>query len=135
MSVIGQSFSDKLVEMIVEIVNPERSMAAIIGKDIPKNIKNKFINAIRNVGNRAYIALLVPLLTNEDPWLRSSAASRLEGIGDRTVANHLISLLKDSNYHVRFRGANALNKLKWRPKSGEEKHNYQNHRAFHLYPP
>lgn len=104
MSVIGQPFPDKLVEMIVEIVKPERSMAAIIGKDIPKNIKNKFIDAIRNVGNRAYIALLVPLLTNEDSWLRSSAASGLKGFGDRTVANHLIPFLKDSNYHVRFRG-------------------------------
>jgi putative heme-binding domain-containing protein len=65
--------------------------------------------------NSKHAALLVPLLTDQDPEIRAQAAKWLGDVKYAEAGSKLIPLLKDTNSRVSFFAAEALGRIAYAP--------------------
>jgi HEAT repeat protein len=62
---------------------------------------------------------LIKALSDDEEWVRQTAARALGVIGDARAVVPLIKALGDGNKHVRGYAASALDKLEWKPDTDE----------------
>ncbi len=104
------------------IIIEEKKLDEKQKKDFPEllqleiNIEQEIINIefpqveiLKEINNQK---LLLPLLRDENPWIRAAAAKALGEIGDQEVVSPLSkSLKKDKNPYVRYSAAWALGEI------------------------
>ena len=93
-----------------ELLQPEINIEQ--GIDIEQEIINvEFpqVEILKEMNNQKF---LLPLLRDENPWIRAAAAKALGEIGDQKVVSPLSkSLEKDKNPYVRYSAARALGEI------------------------
>jgi HEAT repeat protein len=80
----------------------------------PSPARPRAIEVLDSIGRKAQSAVpvLIRLLRDKDPWVRSRAARALGKIGDKAATPALLTTLTtDGNYDVRRRAATALGEL------------------------
>ncbi len=92
-----------------ELLQPEINIEPGMNIEWGINIKFPQIENPKEINNQKF---LLPLLRDENPWIRAEAAKALGEIGSQAAAPSLSKCLKrDKNPYVRYRAAWALGEI------------------------
>lgn len=98
-----------LADILIEKLKPSPNSKVKAERRTEGNTVTGLVSALGKTGDkRAVPALLAALNDKHDPTVRAAAANALGQMGDKSVAKHLIGLLKDSSLDVRITAIRAL---------------------------
>lgn len=102
--------ADDISKILVLIGEPTVDVLIPLLADSSEKVRESAAQTITEIGVPA-VVYLKKALTLPDSLIRSGSAKILGNIGDKTIAEDLVKLVKDENFAVRLESAIALYKL------------------------